>query len=228
MRSLRMPSLEELYSEGPHLAAYAYEVGDPDLDAERGWGVEVFARYDALRAAASLHVFNNDLNDYIYPRNTGMLNTRILLPVYQTTGATVRLYGGEFSGTWHVSGSLSLEGTASYVHATLTDVDEPLPWIPPLGGTLGLRYRAGALSVGTTVRGATKQDRLGVFEEGTDGYGVLDLFGQYYFSTGRFLHTLDVGVENVTDTEYRDHLSRVKSIMPEPGINVKLLYKVYF
>jgi iron complex outermembrane receptor protein len=42
------------------------------------------------------------------------------------------------------------------------------------------------------------------------------------------LHTVALTAENVTDTEYRMHLSRVKSIMPEPGRNVKVLYRVYF
>ena len=30
------PSIEELYSAGPHLASYAYEIGRPDLAAARG------------------------------------------------------------------------------------------------------------------------------------------------------------------------------------------------
>jgi len=37
-----------------------------------------------------------------------------------------------------------------------------------------------------------------------------------------------VGIDNMTNSAYRDHLSRVKSIMPEPGRNVRLLYRAYF
>src|SRR5690606_13280451 len=40
MRSIRVPGIEELYSEGPHLAAYSFDVGDPELDLETGWGAE--------------------------------------------------------------------------------------------------------------------------------------------------------------------------------------------
>ncbi|KAA3655730.1 MAG: TonB-dependent receptor, partial [Calditrichaeota bacterium] len=36
MHSFRAPGIEELFSEGPHLAAYSYEVGSADLDAETG------------------------------------------------------------------------------------------------------------------------------------------------------------------------------------------------
>ena len=36
------------------------------------------------------------------------------------------------------------------------------------------------------------------------------------------------GVENLFDTTYREHLSRIKAVMPEPGRNMKLLYKLNF
>jgi len=42
------------------------------------------------------------------------------------------------------------------------------------------------------------------------------------------LNSIFVGIDNMTNSAYRDHLSRVKSIMPEPGRNVRLLYRAYF
>ena len=41
-RAFRTPSVNELYSEGPHLAAYAFEVGNPSLENEQGTGNDVF------------------------------------------------------------------------------------------------------------------------------------------------------------------------------------------
>lgn len=41
-----------------------------------------------------------------------------------------------------------------------------------------------------------------------------DASAQYYFTAGGLLHTLNLGVGNVFNTEYRDHLSRVRIIMP--------------
>ena len=71
-------------------------------------------------------------------------------------------------------------------------------------------------------------NRLGEFEESTDGYLVGDLTAQAHIAKGRALHTISLKVENVADTEYRMHLSRVKSIMPEPGRSVSVLYRAYF
>lgn len=228
MRSLRMPGIEELYSEGPHLAAYSFEVGNPMLDRETGYGGEVFARYQNGRANASAAAYINVIDHYIFPRDTGELNHRIHLPIFQYTGAQARMVGAEARASWQVLPRWAVEATGAYVHGTLTDLDQPIPWMPPLQGKVGVQYGRRAFNVGVDLRLAQAQERLGPFEESTDGYAVLDAFAQYHFTAGGLLHTLDLGVENLTDTAYRDHLSRVKSIMPEPGRNVKLLYKLFF
>jgi iron complex outermembrane receptor protein len=44
-KSSRVPTIEELYSEGPHLAAYSYEIGNPNLESENGIGIELFSFY---------------------------------------------------------------------------------------------------------------------------------------------------------------------------------------
>ena len=38
--TIRAPSAEELFANGPHGGTEAYEVGDPDLATERSWGLE--------------------------------------------------------------------------------------------------------------------------------------------------------------------------------------------
>jgi outer membrane receptor protein involved in Fe transport len=58
-RSVKLPNAEELYSNGPHIATRAFEIGDPDLDRETSLGVALAAslvpawravRVDPLRA----------------------------------------------------------------------------------------------------------------------------------------------------------------------------------
>lgn len=227
-RSLRLPALEELYSGGPHLAAYSFEVGNPDLGKETGLGFEAYAHVHQGRWEGRLSAYLNTFESYLFPRNTGELFVRLLLPLYQIVGEPARMYGAEWSGTWHITPRWELGTQAAYIHGTLTDTDEPLPWIPPLSGHVSLTRRLGALKVGATVRAADSQSRLGPFEETTDSYAVADVFAQFHRTTGRALHTVDLTVQNLTNATYYDHLSRVKSIMPEPGINLRLLYKVYF
>ena len=228
MRSLRMPGIEELYSEGPHLAAYSFEIGNPELGLERGSGAEIFGRYDDQGLTASVALYHNFISGYIFPLNTGEINVRTLLPIYQQTGAEARMIGAESSVEARVLRHLTLSAMASYVHGTLTNRGEPLPWMPPLSGKVDGSYNRDRLTLGATTRFAAQQERTGPFEEPTDGYAIFGAYAQYYIDAGPTLHTIDLIIDNVVDTEYRDHLSRVKSVMPEPGRNIKLLYKIYF
>lgn len=228
MRSLRMPGLEELFSEGPHLAAYSFEIGNPELDEEKGTGVEWSVKYAGRRGRGSIALFRNFVRGYIFPRNTGEVNFRTELPIYQYSGLDALMWGGEASAEWKLIEGLAAKGSVSFVRGTLVDLGQPLPWIPPLFGKAGLHLQKRPFGFAVSVRAAAKQDRLGEFETPTDGYTLLDVAAQYRFSAGNMLATVDLAVENVTDTEYRDHLSRVKVVMPEPGRNIKLLYKLYF
>ncbi len=228
MRSSRDPGIEELFSEGPHLAAYSFEVGNPELGLESGFGLEFFLRFTHLNGRIDLNFFRNDISQYIYPRNTGNINYRTLLPTYQFTGMDALLQGGELTFEYEIFHPLAISGTISYVHGDLTQLHKPLPWMPPLSGTFDIKYHQDKISTGITFHSAAKQNSLGEFEETTDGFFVIDLNFQYLFSIGPILSSLDFGIQNITNTEYRKHLSRVKTIMPEPGRNFKLLYRLYF
>lgn len=228
MRSFRAPGIEELFSEGPHLAAYAFEIGNPELGEETGLGLELFTRLSGARGQAELTFFRNQISGYIFPQNTGQLNYRTLLPTYQFSGLDVLMLGGELTAEYAILEHLVLAGVLSYVRGELTESQTPLPWMPPLSGKLQLKFSRENLGAGLSLRSAAAQERLSEFEERTAGYTVLDLNAQYLFSTDHLLHSVDVIVENVTDVEYRRHLSRVKSIVPEPGRNFKLLYRVYY
>ncbi|MDZ7694582.1 MAG: TonB-dependent receptor [Balneolaceae bacterium] len=236
MHSFRAPSQEELYSEGPHLASYSYEVGNPDLDPERGLGKELFVRYQTSTATAELSLYHNSFDSYIYPRNTGRpsLPRFPSLNIYQFTGVDAVFQGFEVSSQVQVLDYWALTGSVSYTHARgkVDETDEsqwqPLPLIPPLKGTTGITYAKGGIQVGTKVRFTAEQTRTGEFETPTDGYAIIDLIGQYRFQSGSLLHTFSLNVENLFNTTYRSHMSRIKEITPEPGIGASLLYRLYF
>lgn len=235
IHSFRAPSQEELYSEGPHLASYSYEVGNPDLEPERGLGKELFFRYKSNKATAELSFYHNSFDNYIYPRNTGRQSPRFpSLNIYQFKGVDAIFQGFEFSSQAQVFNYWALTGSISYTHAsgkvgeTTESEWQPLPMIPPLKGGLGLTYANGDFQIGAKGRFAAEQTRTGDFESPTDGYAIVDLFGQYRFQSGDLLHTFSLNVENLFNTTYRNHLSRIKEIIPEPGVGASLLYRLYF
>jgi iron complex outermembrane receptor protein len=229
MRTFRAPGIEELFSEGPHLAAYAYEVGNSELGKETGIGTELYFNYKADLGKFHLAVFRNDIQGYIFPKNTGRRSLRRAdLFLYQYVGEHALMYGVEATLDWQLIDPVLFMGSLSYVKGDLIDRGEPIPRIPPLKGRAGFRVDIGSLSLESALRFASRQDRPGEFETPTNGYVVVDISTQYYFNALGFLHTLNFAVENAMNTTYRQHLNRVKEIMPEPGRNLKLLYKVYF
>ena len=231
MRTFRAPGIEELFSEGPHLAAYSYEVGNGALGSERGLGLELFADYHLEEGHVHVAVFRNAIDGFIFPKNSGERSLRRAdLFLYRTVGERVLMYGAEANFDWHLMEPWKVAGTLSYVRGRLIDLDdEPLPRLPPLQGNLSLTCEpTEALRTTLDLRLAAAQNQIGEFEEPTEGYAVLDFSGQYYAEWGGRLHTFSLTLENATDAVYRNHLNRVKEILPEPGRNLRLLHKVFF
>ncbi len=226
-RAFRTPDYVELFSQGPHLAAYSFEVGNPELELERGTGADVFLRANSQNLKLEIAGFYNRISNYVFPRATGEMS-RLQLPVFQYSGEDAEMIGAEGDVNWEFVANLSVNGSASYVRGRLIDTDEPLPLIPPLVGSLGLRYDGAGFYVGAGVKAAADQNRVGAFEEPTDGYALLNATaGIQWFKFG-WLHSVTLKADNLTDAEYRNHLSRIKAIMPEAGRSVTMVYRVDF
>ncbi len=227
-RSSRVPTIEELFSEGPHLAAYSYEVGNPDLADENGIGTEVFLYHRFPTLYFNMTFFRNDMHAFIIPRNTGEINYATFLPVYATSGVRALLYGGEMQVRWDATDALTLDASLSYTHGSFRDSGAPLPQIPPLKGQLGVTWKTAAWRFGLNGEFADRQSLVDEFEESTAGYALLHGFAQYSFTTGQQVHNVSLSAENLLDQPYRNHLSRVKAILPEAGLNLRLTYKLHF
>lgn len=226
-RAFRTPDIPELYSEGPHLAAYVYEIGNPSLGTEVGTGLDAFARLSTRTVEAEVAGFYNDISGYVYGEETGEISPGGL-PVYQFRGNDAVLKGFEGSVDWRAIGDLVVQGTASYVRGALAETDRPLPLIPPLQGRLALEYAPTSWFARAEAELAARQDRVGEFETETPGYAVFHLSAGLRFNLGGRLNVLTLGVENLTDEVYRNHLSRVKEIMPEAGRGLSVSYRVVF
>ncbi len=227
-RSSRVPTIEELFSEGPHLAAYSYEVGNPDLEAEHGYGSELFLYHRFSRLYFNINFFRNQMYSYILPRNTGEVNYATFLPIYATTGVDALIYGAEAQAELLVTEKLSLNAALSFSRGSFTGSGEALPQIPPMKGRLGVSWKEKAWRIGAESEFAARQDRVDEFEEETAGYAIVSGYVQYSFTTQGQVHNISVTAENLFDQPYRNHLSRVKVILPEAGRNLRLTYKLHF
>ncbi len=246
-RAFRTPDFSELYTNGPHLAANSFDVGDPRLSEEIGLGAEVFVRYDHARVRTEMTFFRNQLDNYVFPSSRGRaeLGTQGNRPRFQYTNEDAVFSGAELQLQVSLTPRLALDATTSSVRArftsmralipiitatdtTFVDPSEYPPFIPPLQGTVSLRYDRPATYGGFTMRWADRQERVGDFETATAGYVLLGANVGWRILAGSRLHTVTLRVDNLLDRTYRDHLSRIKDVFPEPGRNVNVLYRLTF
>jgi iron complex outermembrane recepter protein len=161
--------------------------------------------------------------------------------VFEARGEDARFFGVEGGVQWEPVRRLVLDGTASWVRGTRVDGDDPLPAIPPLNGGFRVRYDRSTTFVTLGWDAAAPQRRVPqavpdpfgagdpIFpERTTGGYGLLNAGAGLRWSEGPRFHTLTLSVDNLTDAVWRDHLSRIKDVAPQPGRNVQLLYRVQF
>ena len=227
-KTSRVPTIEELYSEGPHLAAYSYEIGNQNLESESGIGAELFSYLKSEDIFLMLTFFRNDFSYFITPRNTGIINSQTLLPIYQTEGVNAIFYGLESYFELKFLECFTISNSFSYTFGNFKETDDPLPQIPPIKNIIQLKYLNGIFITGISSEIAAAQNRVDLFESRTAGYAVFNAFIQFSFEIGSMIHNISLNGENLLNKEYRNHLSRVKVIMPEAGISFKLSYRLYF
>ncbi|MBO6535083.1 MAG: TonB-dependent receptor [Balneolaceae bacterium] len=234
LNSFRAPSLEELYSEGPHLASYSFEIGNPDLKAERGLAKEVFVTYNNRYTVLEAAFYHNGFSNYLYAQDTGRRNNRNPdLNDFQFVGVEAQLYGFEVSMEQQFFGNLLFNGSVTYTvgrqnESTTSSKQVPLPLIPPLTVKSSLKYSSKSFEIGSRVTASAEQNDLGDFETKTEDFVLLDAFASYSIMSGKLLHTFSFNISNMLNTTYYNHLSRIKELNPEAGRNFSLLYRLYF
>jgi iron complex outermembrane recepter protein len=166
-RAFRPPSIEELFSAGPHLASYAYEVGVPELAAERGVGLDGVLRWQGGRGRAELAGYAMRVDGYVVfaPQIDPATGEPLRDPrlrryvVYRPEQRDARLGGMEARATLLPAAGWSLELAADLPRGSAVD-GAPLPGMPGASGRIELRRVAARWSAGAIVDGRGAQRRV--------------------------------------------------------------------
>jgi iron complex outermembrane receptor protein len=229
-RSVKLPNAEELYSNGPHIATRAFEIGDPDLDKETSYGVDLSLRQRSGRFTGELSLFGTWFDDYIFEELTGEEEDG--LQVIRFVQRDARFVGAELSAHVDLLESephhLDLELSGDLVRAQLTDEDQDLPRIPPARYGVALHYRTLRWDARVEARGALEQDRVAPDELPTEGYTFLNASLGYRFFLGRSVLDLVLRGTNLTDEEGRVHSSFLKDLVPLPGRDFRVNARLTF
>jgi iron complex outermembrane receptor protein len=229
-RAVKLPNAEELFSNGPHIATNAFEIGDPDLGSETSTGADLSLRRIEGPLAGELTLFATRFDDYIFESQTGEEEDGLRVLRYVQRNAS--FVGGELHADVELVHAephhLVLELVADAVRAELVDEDEPLPRIPPVRFGGGLRYQGDRWRASTEVRRTTEQDRVAPFEEPTEGYTMWNAAVAWRVFAGATVHELELRGTNLADEEARNHTSFLKDVVPLPGRDISLSYRVTF
>lgn len=237
----RPPTYVELFADGPHVATGAFEIGDPTLETEDAFSVDLSVKKKAGRVTGSAGLFYYRFDDYINLAPTG---TNVTLPdgdvfpvfAYEAVAADFR--GGEIEATFHllepvaaedgakaaVAGGkqqrLDLTVRADYTRAENRDANEALPRIPPFRTLAALDYECGAWSARLEGQYAAHQDRHDTNELPTDSYFLVNAALGYTLELGDTATTFYIKGVNLTDEEARQSTSFLKDIAPMGGRGV--------
>jgi len=229
-RAVKFPSAEELYTEGPHLATHAFEIGDANLDGEVNLDTDVSIRKLTGRLTGELNLFVNRFSNFIFEQFTGEENEE--LPVLRYTNADATFRGAELranvllvqEGTRHLSAEFGVDS----VRAELRGSGQPLPRIPPLEIGGGFRFERGALWTEVSVWHAARQNRLAPRETPTPAYTTVNASAGWRIYTQHIAHQLVIRGSNLNNAEIRNHTSFLKDFAPQPGRDVEVSYRVAF
>jgi iron complex outermembrane receptor protein len=228
-RAERAPSAEELFSDGPHIATQAFEIGDPNLRTERAWGVEAYARGAIGEGTFNFTIFKQWFDNYIFLEETGAEEDD--LPVFQYLQQDADFFGIEADFSYPVvdTGSFRLltDLRASYIEAELGD-GTAVPRIPPLSLLGALEAQTDAFDVRGEVQWFDKQDRVTTFETPTDSFTLVNAVVAWRPLAENRNVTVQIAADNIFDVNGRRHASFTKDFVPLIGRNFRASVRLSF
>lgn len=234
--ALRAPHVHELYSNGLEQASGLYAVGDSTLRPEvsRKWVVS--ARYHRPRLSASVDLYSQWIDRYIYDEPTGEIASMVsgFYPIFRYRSANAWFRGFDADIRWTCLPRLEYAVGGSMVWAEERSTGRYLPFIPPLRLSQSLTWRIGSWGkwhdayVKGTHRFVAKQTR---FDPATDlipySPPAYHLFGlevgtTLTLSPRQRMHLL-LTADNLLNRAYRDYTNRFRYYAHDLGRDVRLM-----
>lgn len=218
-RSQRLPSAQELYADGVHLATNTYEIGNAKLDRETSRNIDLTLRKHEGDTTFSLSAFHNRVKNYIYANTLDRFEDFRLIEYTQQDA--------EFTG---VEGEIKHQFTSifsagvfgDYVRGKLTGGQGDLPRIPAarLGVRANLKWQQ--WSGGVEYAYVFRQKDIASYESETPGYSMVNAVVSYRFKAAGAQYDVYLRGNNLLDKLAYNHASFLATSAPLPGRSVLL------
>ena len=223
-RGFRAPNMSELGSDGVHEGTLRYEIGNPDLKPEYSWQADLGLDFTSQYVSAQVALFANRIENYIFAQRIDKVIEEDYR-TYEYTQGDARLLGFEAGIDIHPIHSLHFENTFSLVDAQQLNASEDAKYLPMTPAprwtselkyelshhghkTLNNAYVALGLEHNLAQNHYYKVDDT---ETRTPAYTLLSLsVGTDLNIHKKKVAELYVTAENLLNTAYQNHLSRLK------------------
>ncbi len=232
-RTSRAPSAEELFANGPHAGTQAYELGNPDFDVERSWGVEATLHAHSGSFSFDASAYYNRFSNYIYEAQVGQRACEdaaapsgrdVDLPCFQYAQADARYYGFEADASLKLAQigeyAINADLVGDYVRATV-EGGGPVPRIPPLRLLGGIEVQGERLTGRVEAEHVFEQNRIAAFETPTTDYTLVNASLSLRPFGAASRTTLILSANNIFDVEARRHTSVLKDFAPLGGRDLR-------
>jgi iron complex outermembrane recepter protein len=232
----RPPTPNELYSSGLHSAAAAVEYGDSTLASEKSvkWITSIdYSPWKWLRVNADLYA--NYFDNYIYLSPTGELAERLngTFPTFQEKQTNARFLGADISANIDVLKKMLVYSLkASFIRAKDISANRYLPNIPADRIENAVKWSPSISS--NVVHGSyvqlehvfvakqTRYDAGSDFAPPPNAYQLLNLNAGTQFKLHKHNLGVNLSVNNLTNTLYKDYMNRFRYYAHDIGRNVIL------
>ncbi|NIN36087.1 MAG: TonB-dependent receptor [Gammaproteobacteria bacterium] len=243
-RAQRAPAIEELFSDGPHLATKTYEEGSPLLNEETSNNIDFNIKKINTNWSWNINLFINYIEDFIFLKNLdenmdGIADlvdeNRVIgagdlqLVSYQQDNAL--FYGSEIETKFKVyeksQNRLEIRLFGDWVKAKLVS-GENLPRISPARIGAGLNYLTGHWQSYLDIVNVFDQRNVAPLETETDGYLMMNAGISRPLKLSDFSIDLFIKAKNLLNEDARRHTSFIKDRAPLPGRSFAAGFKLFF
>ncbi len=233
-RGFRAPNIAESGSNGRHEGTLRYEIGDPQLQPEYSLQSDVGLFFNSRHLTTEISLFYNRIDQYIFAEKIrgsaggdSIVDPTDPVPTFKFVQGDAYLAGGEITFDLHPHPFdwLHFENSFSWVQGiqqNQPDSSRYLPFIP--AARLRSELRGDFKKVGKHLQdgfvyleGAYTFDQNNYYaafgtETATPGYFLLGagMGGQITSAKGRPVCRVFLIADNLLDTAYQSHLSRLK------------------
>ncbi len=222
----RAPHSSELLANGVHHGANRFELGDPSLVSEYGNQLDFSLALNKEHFNLVINPYVNIINNYIFLRPIDSTVDNNDVYAFDQTDQAL-LYGGEISFHYHPHflHQIHYESNVSYVYGEQLS-GEPIAFIPQPRCLNQIGYyfdntdkKFHLKNISLQYQYYLSQDRVVPFEIASEEYHLLhaSINMGYKMKKGEFI--LGIGVNNLLNTTYVDHLSNLKPLeIPNQGL----------